>query len=162
MDETSDWRRYTLEFLQILRNADKSNWHHRMIAKVCLRSLKFLNKAYPRIQAAFIAFEEREHQQAAAQAAKDRFSQHILTKTMAIQIWKPEYERPGRHFVYTSRYLRFIVKLLEELGERPVLEILGKRVRKKQNEYIDAVDIFDQICEAHMRVSFALEIHCKH
>ena len=80
---------------------------------------------------------------------------------MAIQIWKPEYERPGRHFVYASRYLRFIVELLEQLGERPVLEILGKRVRKKQNEYVDAADIFKLICEAHNRVSPELEIVCQ-
>ena len=75
---------------------------------------------------------------------------------MAIQIWKPEYERPGRHFVYTSRYLRSIITLLELLGDRSALETLGKRVRKKQNEYVDAVDIFDQICEAHMRVRIDL------
>lgn len=102
--------------------------------------------------------EGHENQQAAVQAAKHIFSQHILTKAMAIQIWKPEYERPGRHFVYASRYLRLIVKLLEQLGERHVLEILGKRVRKKQNEFIDAADIFDHVCEAQMRVSLELEM----
>jgi hypothetical protein len=89
---------------------------------------------------------------AAAQAAKDKFTQHILTKAMYIQIWKPEFERAGRHFVYASRYLRFIVQLLEQLGERATIEQLGKRVRKKQNEFIDLPGIFEEICSAHMRL----------
>ena len=41
--DESNWRRYTMDFLQVLRNADKSNWHHRVIAKVCFREFLILD-----------------------------------------------------------------------------------------------------------------------
>ena len=131
------WEKYILRVLYVLRNADKSNWHHRIVARI-----------------ATIEYLKNPNSLAAAQAAKDKFTQHILTKTMGIQVWKPEFERAGRHFVYTSKYLCFIILLLKRLGERSTLEALGRRIRKKQNEFIEHTKIWMDLCQAHIKVWF--------
>lgn len=33
-DDPEAWKPYILEVLKNLRNADKSNWHHRIVARV--------------------------------------------------------------------------------------------------------------------------------
>ena len=71
---------------------------------------------------------------------------------MIVQVWKPEFERPGRHFVYASQYVEFFVKLLEQLGDRTSLELLGKRIRKKQNEFIEQEILWKGTSHAHLRV----------
>jgi hypothetical protein len=56
---------------------------------------------------------------------------------MALQVWKPEFERPGRHFVYTSRYVRMFIELLDKAGDRTNYDALIRKVRKKANDYFD-------------------------
>lgn len=84
--------------------------------------------------------------------AKHEFTQQIFTKTMTLQVWKPEYERAGRHFVYTSRYVSFLVQLLVQLGDRSSLEALTKRVRKKAGEYVGFFKLWHDICLAYLKV----------
>lgn len=71
---------------------------------------------------------------------------------MILQVWKPEFERPGRHFVYTSRYTRFFVKILEQLSDRASLEGLSKRVRKRAGEFHEHADVWQEICTAYLKV----------
>lgn len=89
----------------------------------------------------------------AAMGAKHELSQQIFTKTMAIQVWKPEFERTGRHFVYTTRYSRFFLQLLIQLNDRTSLEALAKRVRKKPHEFYEHTKLWQEICLAYLRVS---------
>ena len=71
---------------------------------------------------------------------------------MTIQVWKPENERPGRHFVYTARYVSFFVKLLVETNDRANLEALGKRMRKKAGDFVDHLKVWTEICTKHLNV----------
>ena len=89
----------------------------------------------------------------AVHGAKHELTQQMFTKTMSIQVWKPEYERAGRHFVYTSRYVFFFVRLLSQLGDRASLEALGRRVRKKPGDFIDHLSLWSEICIAHLKVN---------
>ena len=134
VQEVEDWEGYILQVLKHVRAADKANWHHRMVAR-----------------AAHILYDETSDF-IAARAAKHELTQQIFTKTMAIQVWKPEYERAGRHFVYTSRYVSFFVQLLIQLGDRPNLELLGKRVRKKPGDFADHAKIWTEVYMAHLKL----------
>lgn len=88
----------------------------------------------------------------AAIAAKNELSQQIFTKTMSIQVWRPEHERPGRHFVYTTRYVYFFVNLLDQLDDRAGLDQLLRRVRKKQGDFINHTKLWEDICLTYGRV----------
>ena len=35
VQDEDDWSSYILQIIKALRSADKANWHHRMVARVC-------------------------------------------------------------------------------------------------------------------------------
>ncbi|KAL4931168.1 putative transcriptional corepressor of histone genes (Hir3) [Aspergillus undulatus] len=127
-EDRESWKKYILEVLKNIKNADKANWHHRMA-----------------IRAARILYDDDKDANAAA-AAKSELTQQIFTKTMTIQVWRPEYERPGRHFVYTTRYAYFFVALLDQLDDRANLDQLLRRVRKKQGDFINHTKLWEDMC----------------
>ncbi|GAD96749.1 histone transcription regulator 3 [Paecilomyces variotii No. 5] len=133
-EDIEAWQPYILEVLKNLRNADKSNWHHRIVART-----------------AHILYDDRKDESAAA-SAKHELTQQIFTKTMTLQVWKPEYERPGRHFVYTTRYVYFFVSLLDQLNDRASLEQLLRRVRKKQGDFINHTKLWEDICLVYTKL----------
>ncbi|KAF2280088.1 uncharacterized protein EI97DRAFT_498356 [Westerdykella ornata] len=133
-EDPDDWERYILAVLKALRNADKSSWHHRMIARTS-------HVLYEDPSAPMVAY-----------AAKHELTQQMFTKTMTVQVWKPEYERPGRHFVYTTRYTRFFINLLDQTGDKTNLELLAKRVRKKQNDFFNHQELWHEICERYINM----------
>ena len=92
----------------------------------------------------------------AALGAKHELTQQIFTKTMHIQVWKPDNERPGRHFVYTGRYVRFFVRLLYQLNDRASLEALAKRNRKKSGDFFDHTKIWEEVCMAYLNVTLLI------
>ncbi|RDW86846.1 putative transcriptional corepressor of histone genes (Hir3) [Aspergillus mulundensis] len=132
-EDRCSWKNYILSVLKNLKNADKANWHHRMA-----------------VRAARIIYDERDA--TAAAGAKGELTQQIFTKTMTIQVWKPEYERPGRHFVYTTRYAYFFVALLDQLDDRANLDQLLRRVRKKQGDFINHTKLWEDMCLTYARV----------
>lgn len=71
---------------------------------------------------------------------------------MTIQVWRPEFERPGRHFVYTTRYVYFYVALLDQLDDRANLDQLLRRVRKKQGDFINHTKLWEDVCLTYARV----------
>ncbi|KAJ5760525.1 Tetratricopeptide-like helical [Penicillium odoratum] len=127
------WKPYILEVIKKFKSADKSNWHHRMSSK-----------------AAHIIYDDDKNATTAS-AAKQEMSQ-IFTKTLTIQVWRPEFERPGRHFVYTTRYVYFFVSLLDQLDDRASLDQLLRRVRKKQGDFIDHTKLWEDICLSYAKM----------
>ncbi|KAF2191030.1 transcriptional corepressor of histone-like protein genes [Zopfia rhizophila CBS 207.26] len=133
-ENADDWERYILGVLKSLRSADKSGWHHRMTAR-----------------AAHVIYDDSNDTMVAF-AAKHELTQQMFTKTMAVQVWKPENERPGRHFVYTTRYTRFFVDLLVQTGDRTNLEALAKRVRKKPHEFFEHSKLWQWLCNKYLKL----------
>ncbi|KAI7429220.1 hypothetical protein KC368_g17247 [Hortaea werneckii] len=141
--EPSEWVPHMLIMLKNLRTADKANWHHRMIAR-----------------AAYVVYENPNHMQArnvpgvqlGAAGAKHELTQQMFTKTMVLQVWRPESERPGRHFVYTARYTRFFTRILEELRDRAGLEALARRVRRRPHDTFEHALVWQDICSAYLRL----------
>lgn len=135
--ERSGWTAYVLALLRALRNADKANWHHRIIA----RSAKILWED-PR-QTDFVI---------RATDVKAELTQQLFTKTMVLQVWRPEAERPGRHFVYCARYTRFFVKVLQTLEDRDSLDALARRVRRRTNEIFEHSLVWHDIVTTYLRL----------
>ncbi|KAI9783556.1 MAG: Histone transcription regulator 3 [Geoglossum umbratile] len=133
--ELDTWEPYILQILKKLRSADKANWHHRMIDR-----------------AAHINYDESSADLTAAMAARHLFSQQIFTKTMTWQVWKPEYERAGRHFVYTSKYTTFFLKLLEQLKDRGNMEALVKRLRRKPSDFWQHQEVWKFACHTYLKL----------
>lgn len=133
--DLEEWEPFILESLRHLRNADKQHWHHRMIARV-----------------ASILYDENKPEYVQAVAARAEFRDSIFTKTMHIQVWKPEAERPGRHCVYMERYVRFMTNILSTLKDKPNMELLVKRVRKKGNEFFHFNKVWNDCCVAYLRL----------
>lgn len=129
-----EWLTFARQIIRNLRGADKANWHHRIMAR-----------------AAQMAFEDTD-QDVPAEAAILQLTPHIFTKTMVIQVWRTLFERAGRHFVYTTRYVKFFIRLLTTAGDRTSLEALGKKIRKKHAEFIDHVEIWTRICREHVNL----------
>ncbi|KAF2457884.1 hypothetical protein BDY21DRAFT_343050 [Lineolata rhizophorae] len=129
------WNNYILQVLQALRNADKSAWHHRIT-----------------VRAAHVIYDANPDKIAAARGVKHELTQQIFTKTMVMQVWRPENERPGRHFVYTTRYLRFFLRILVQLEDRMNLEQLAKRVRRKTNDFYEHAKVWQELCTAYLKL----------
>lgn len=102
-------------------------------------------------QAAHVIYDDVQDD-AAALAAKEEFTQHIFTKVMTMQIWRPENERGGRHFVYTTRYAYFFIKLLNQLKDRAGLEMLIRRMKKKPGDFLNHAKLWEDICSTYTKV----------
>lgn len=58
-------------------------------------------------------------------------------------IWKPEFERPGKHFVYNYIYINFYVELMDMSADVYSLIQLVKKLRKLGSSMIKQVRTFD-------------------
>ncbi|KAL9008731.1 MAG: hypothetical protein Q9173_006172, partial [Seirophora scorigena] len=133
VQDYDDWEGYILSVLKVLRSADK--WHHRMV----LRSARTV-------------YDESPNDPMATLAAKHELTQQIFTKTMGVQVWKPEHERTGRHFVYTTRYVYFFLRLLYELNDRAGIEALGRQIRKKSRMFFRHARLWHEACTTHLKL----------
>lgn len=137
-EDMDSWLPYALAVLKNLRAADKSNWYHRMIAR-------HANIVYHEDPAT-------AYKDTGALAAKEVLTQQMFTKTMVQQVWRPENERAGRHFVYTARYTRLFVNILTQLKDRNGLEMLARRVRRRPHDLFEHSAIWQEICTAYLQL----------
>ncbi|ENH74990.1 Histone transcription regulator 3 like protein [Fusarium oxysporum f. sp. cubense race 1] len=138
--EPEDWEEYIIRNLTKLRDKDKSNWQHRII-----------------IRHARILFDEANEAQGSdrlveAKAAFGILRDSMVTKTMVMNVWKCDAERPGRHHVYTEQYVRFMTKLLVIMSDRNNLEQLLRRLRKKGADYYHFTDLWQSCCMAYLKL----------
>lgn len=132
---SEQWEQYIEQVLKMLRAADKANWHHRMVAR-----------------AAHTIYDSNRADNQNILGAKYELTQQIFTKTMTIQVWRPDNERSGRHFVYTSRYVRFFVRILDQLKDRESLEALARRIRKKAADFVDHFGVWEELTRAYLKL----------
>jgi len=103
-------------------------------------------------KAAHVIYDDSPNDVRSALGAKHELTQQMFTKTMAIQVWRPDNERAGRHFVYTSRYVRFFVRLLYQLNDRASLEALAKRIRKRSGDFLAHAEIWQEVCLTYLEL----------
>ncbi|KAI1377016.1 hypothetical protein F4677DRAFT_64543 [Hypoxylon crocopeplum] len=137
ISEPEDWDAYVISTLSHLREKDRSNWQHRII-----------------MRHARILFDEHTEDQGYVQAmaAFGVLRESMLTKTMAMSVWKCDAERPGRHYVFNERYIRYVAKLLDVLKDRTNFEALLRRLRKKGVHFYHFTDLWQTCCIAYLRL----------
>ncbi|KAF9765459.1 Histone transcription regulator 3 [Fusarium sp. DS 682] len=138
--EPEDWEEYIIRNLSKLRDKDKSNWQHRIIIRHARILFDEANEA------------EGSDRLVAAKAAFGILRDSMVTKTMVMNVWKCDAERPGRHHVYTEQYVRFMTKLLVIMSDRNNLEQLLRRLRKKGADYYHFSDLWQSCCIAYLKL----------
>lgn len=68
--------------------------------------------------------------------------------------WKPEFERPGKYFLYVEKYLKFYIQLIEETHDVVCLKNLAKKVKKADDVLINASEIWN------IMFRYMLKIQC--
>ncbi|KAL8804324.1 MAG: hypothetical protein Q9182_002606, partial [Xanthomendoza sp. 2 TL-2023] len=101
-------------------------------------------------EAAHTIYEGSPNDHMALLGAKVELTPQIFTKTMTIQVWKPENERVGRHFVYTTRYVQFFINLLFELKDSTLIEAVGRQIRKKPGKFFRHSALWQETCLLRM------------
>lgn len=139
IQSTEEWNSHVVETLRHLRDKDKSHWQHRII----MRHARMIYD--PRE-------EEPLDQVAEAQAAFAVLREHMITKTMAINVWKCDAERAGRHHVYTEQYVRYTVRLLTVTKDHVNLELLLRKIRKKGADFYHFSDLWASCVQAYTRL----------
>jgi hypothetical protein len=150
-ESRDDWPQYVLALLKRLRAADKQNWHHRMIYRTAQIIYEFPEQVRDFIPRQY-ENEIKDSALLGPVGARHELTQQMFTKTMVLQVWRPDAERPGRHFVYTTQYTRFFVKILEALRDRANLEMLARRVRRRNHELFEHTAVWQDICSAYLRM----------
>lgn len=138
--EPEDWEEYIIRNLSKLRDKDKSNWHHRIV----MRHAKIL------FDEASMALDDEGYVE--AKAAFGVLKENMFTKTMVMNVWKCDAERPGRHHVFTEQYVRFMTKLLLIMADRTNLELLLRRLRKKGADFYHFTDLWQSCCMAYLKL----------
>ncbi|KAK5996739.1 Histone transcription regulator 3-like protein [Cladobotryum mycophilum] len=137
--EVEDWEEYIIPNLIRLKEKDKSNWQHRIVARH-----------------ARILFNEKNMQKSDlkddAEAAFKILRENMFTKTMVMNVWKCDAERPGRHHVYTEQYVRLMITLLGIMSDRANLEQLLRRLRKKGADFYHFTDLWQSCCSAYLKL----------
>ncbi|EFX02033.1 histone gene transcriptional corepressor [Grosmannia clavigera kw1407] len=87
-----------------------------------------------------------------ARAAFAVLRESMFTKTMVMNVWKCDAERPGRHHVYTEQYVRFVTRLLVVLEDRVNLEALLRRIRKKGADFYHFPDLWQSCVISYLRL----------
>lgn len=139
IENNEDWENYVIETLRHLRDKDKSHWQHRII----MRHARMLFDPEK---------DDSSDQFIEAQAAFMILREHMVTKMMAINVWKCDAERPGRHHVFTEQYVRYIVRLLTITNDRFNMEALLRKIRKKGADFHHFNDLWASCVQAYTRL----------
>jgi hypothetical protein len=153
IEDMDDWEAYVLKSLRVLRDKDKSNWQHRLV----MRHATILFDYEPPNRSDDNDSAEAEHEQdvknlVSGKAAFSVLRENMFTKTMVMNVWKCEAERPGRHHVYMSKYVRYVFRLLSVMNDRTDMEALLRRLRKKAADFYRFNDLWNHCAVTYMRL----------
>lgn len=101
-----------VKLLTFLLSVDKKKWHHR-----------------PRYRISKIYFEDFEDVDTAITEIEIVMSVKSAHKNL-VNIWKPDFERPGKHFVYTYQYVMFYLDLLFRKNDFNSIGRVCKKIRR--------------------------------
>ncbi|KAK9449179.1 uncharacterized protein V1518DRAFT_417341 [Limtongia smithiae] len=119
--------------LSRLRTADKKHWHHRPTYRIAIICDKALGDS---------------------ERAKDEMASLFALKSAKsfISIWRPEFERAGRHFVYVYRYTSYYIDLLEQMKDLESLNLMAKKLRRQLTIMVKHTEIWEHLCKAIVQV----------
>ncbi|TPX47089.1 hypothetical protein SeMB42_g03464 [Synchytrium endobioticum] len=120
------------EELRRLKSLDKKRWQH---------------KPYYRL--AWILYHVFHDVQAAKSEMAIMFQPKSPGKHF-VNFWRPEFERPGKHYVYIEKYTVFYIHLLDEAGEYDILKLLTRKLRKSEDNLLSS-QVFIMAFEACLK-----------
>lgn len=134
--------------LEGICSADKKHWHHRPVHRlaVLLQNLSSTQNG------------ELEPSDDHESAARTRIESLFTAKGSGgnlLNIWKPEFERPGRHYHYTNRYTNYYIDLLFAQGDMENIRNFMRRVRKATSSVLHHREIWHRLCETFFNLSIA-------
>ncbi|KAG0270993.1 Histone transcription regulator 3 [Linnemannia exigua] len=125
--------RLLCEGLARIRHADKRHWHHRPV----YRQACILHQVYHDVERAkteiLSLFQIKSNQ-----------------KTLVSSVWKPEFERSGKHFVYVGEYTRFLIVLARETNDVELLNSLARKIRRAHGLLLDLKEIWEFLYESYL------------
>ncbi|KAL9082031.1 MAG: hypothetical protein Q9159_006782 [Coniocarpon cinnabarinum] len=141
-EPSQNFKEHAIKCLKMVRQADRQRWHHRVVYKTAQLTCDSL-----------LVMSSSPSPEPAKQAKDYLDKQNVYSaKTAALSVWKPENERPGRHWVYMTRYARFLVKLLDETDDAEFLQLFARRVRRKTNEFYEHTNLWEYVLDIYLRV----------
>ncbi|KAF9148394.1 Histone transcription regulator 3 [Linnemannia schmuckeri] len=127
--------RLLCEGLARIRHADKRHWHHRPV----YRQACILHQVYHDVERAkseiLSLFQIKSNQ-----------------KTLVSSVWKPEFERSGKHFVYVGEYTRFLIVLAKESHDVELLNSLARKIRRAHGLLLDLKEIWELLYESYLAI----------
>ncbi|CCK69112.1 Hir3p KNAG_0B06880 [Huiozyma naganishii CBS 8797] len=120
--------------LRHLITLDRRKWHHR-----------------PQYRIAKILFEDFDDVTGALEEMNKVVS--LKSSKNLVSIWKPEYERPGKHFVYAYEYVVFYIKLLFERSDYNSIAQLLKKIRRFSSGMLYVPEATDIAIKAYVKAA---------
>ncbi|ORX50528.1 hypothetical protein DM01DRAFT_1095919 [Hesseltinella vesiculosa] len=121
--------------LMDIQRHDKKHWHHRPIYRVAwIYDMIYSDK----------------------KKAKTELLQLFTLKLMnkgIVNIWKPDLERPGKHFVYMTQYVSMLISLARATKDLESLKYLCRRLRKSTHLILNEKETFQAAMDAFVEVS---------
>ncbi|CAG8593125.1 19778_t:CDS:10, partial [Cetraspora pellucida] len=102
--------------LENIRKADKNKWHHRPVFR----------------HAWLINHVEQKPEEAKA-LLQNLFQLKASSNKSVMNVWKPEFERAGRHFVYVHEYILFLIELARSTRDVATLKTMDTKLSKAVN-----------------------------
>ncbi|KAF9576299.1 Histone transcription regulator 3 [Mortierella alpina] len=127
--------RLLCEALARIRHTDKRHWHHR-----------------PVYRQAWILYHIYHDVERAKAEMLSLFQIKSNLKTLVSSVWKPEFERSGKHFVYVGEYTKFLIVLAKETKDVETLNSLARKIRRAQGLLLDLKEIWELLYESYLSV----------
>ncbi|ODV94495.1 hypothetical protein PACTADRAFT_35294 [Pachysolen tannophilus NRRL Y-2460] len=128
-----------IESLKKVISYDKKNWHHK-----------------PHYKIAEIQAEILDDWDSAKETMLNLVSLKPTVKNL-VTIWKPENERPGKHFVYNLQYITFFLKILSKQRDLTSLFQFAKKLRRVGSSMINLIKAWNSttkiICDLCRKVA---------
>ena len=119
-----------IEALRKLIALDKKGWYHK-----------------PHYRIASIMHEEFNDCEAAKDVMSKFFFLNVSNKTF-LQMWKPEHERPGKHFVYMFQYTQFYINLLKSTKDISSLVQMLPKLRRANSTMVLLYFAWEKLCSS--------------
>lgn len=130
LEKPEDLYRLLIGCFKTINSLDKRGWYH----KQCYRM-------------AMIYYEEFDDFKEARKIMSRFFTLKATNKTY-LQMWKPEHERPGKHFVYMYQYTEFYIKLLRRELDLASLVLMLPKLRRANSTMIKLYFAWENICSS--------------
>ncbi|GEQ67760.1 hypothetical protein JCM33374_g1425 [Metschnikowia sp. JCM 33374] len=124
----NEYFQHIITGLKKLVTLDKKTWYHK-----------------PAYRQAIITFTEFGDVHGAKEVLSKYFTLRSNNKTF-LQLWKPEHERPGKHFVYMFQYTQFYISLLDREQDLTSLTLMYPKLRRANSTMISLHVVWEQLC----------------